>query len=95
MIKRLLWSINVRSMTNKMFTYSSDNIIEIQSLPVLNQQIKTDVENLKKLIEEGEKAKRKLEVLQNACKHEYFYDESGYPYYYRYCLSCGKFMYAI
>ena len=50
MIKRLLWSINVRSMTNKMFTYSSDNIIEIQSLPVLNQQIKTDVENLKKLL---------------------------------------------
>lgn len=78
-----------------MFTYSNENLIEIQSLPVLNQQTKTNVENLKKLVEEGENAKRKLNDLQNACKHEYFYDEAGYPYDYRYCSSCGKFMYAI
>lgn len=78
-----------------MFTCLNDNIVEIQSLSSLNQQIKTDVENLKKLIKEGEKAKKKLEVLQNICKHEYFYDEAGYPYDYRYCSSCGKFMYAI
>jgi hypothetical protein len=78
-----------------MFTYSNENLIETQSLPVLNQRTKTNVENLKKLVEEGENAKRKLNDLQNACKHEYFYDEAGYPYDYRYCSSCGKFMYSI
>ena len=78
-----------------MFTYSNDNLIEITSLPVLNQQTKTNVENLKKLVEEGENPKRKLNDLQNTCKHEYFYDEAGYPYDYRYCSSCGKFMYGI
>jgi hypothetical protein len=80
---------------SSMLTYSNTNLIEIESLPVLNQQTKIYVENLKKVIEEGEKAKIKLKDLQNDCKHEYFYDEDGYPYHYRYCSSCGKFMYAI
>lgn len=67
-------------------------LIELDKLPNENQKTKDQVESLEKLIREGEHSKIILDNLQKSCKHEYFYDEEGYPYHYRYCATCKTYM---
>ena len=77
------------------YTDDEKDFLKVEDLPLLNKRTKQDVEYLKNLIEQGRQAEKDLESLKNSCKHEYFYDEEGYPYHYRYCSTCGKLMYCI
>ena len=73
--------------------------IEVESLPIEHQNHISRVENLQQIINDLEniikKTKTELDNLQKSCKHHYFYDEEGYPYNYRYCVTCKGYMGAI
>lgn len=66
--------------------------IEVNKLPSENVKIHTEVEDLQKIISQGEQAKIILDNIQKSCNHEYFYDEEGYPYHYRYCATCKGYI---
>lgn len=70
--------------------------IELESLTIEHQNYTEKIKNLQQIINDAEKiiekTKTQLDNLQKSCKHHYFYDEEGYPYYYRYCAICKAYM---
>jgi hypothetical protein len=74
------------------YRIGTQEFIEVNKLPSENVKINKKVEKLQKAISEGEQAKIMLDNLQKSCSHEYFYDEEGYPYHYRYCATCKGYM---
>lgn len=75
----------------KYFAYKAGSNCEYRSLSEseLNGLL-ARIDEVRILRKKIKRLKKELDVIEDSCLHQYFYDEPGFPYDIRYCAICGK-----